>query len=281
MAKKKKRTRRSGGGAETQQRRQERLEARRKAKEEALRAQARRERRDRIVRVAVITSLLTALVWFIFFRSSTPESIAGHDLLSFSTDNGGQQTHQAPYSYDPETTGIDPPVSGRHNPNPAECGIHAEKIPDENFVHTLEHGAVAVVYRPTLDPTDIKEIEDIVSGYEDHTLSAPYEGLESPVVVASWSHKMLLDSVDRDAITEYIDTFRGEPPAPEAQQGCPNTADDPFQPKEAAPETSPTPDAGGEKEPGDEKGGKAEKEPGDDKGGQGEKEPGDDKGGGN
>jgi hypothetical protein len=245
MAKKKKRTRGSGGGAETQQRRRERLEARRQAKEEALRAQARRERRERVVRLAVIASLLTALVWFIFFRTSTPESIAGHDLVSFSTDNGGQQTHQGPYTYDPDSTGIDPPVSGRHNPTPAECGVHGEKIPDENFVHTIEHGAVAVLYRPNLDPADIEEIENIVSGYEDHTLSAPYGGLESPVVVASWARKMLLDSVERDAITEYIDAFRAEPPAPEAQQDCPNTADEAFEPPEPEPDTSPTPEAGG------------------------------------
>jgi hypothetical protein len=274
MAKKKKRRRGSGGGAETQQKRQERLEARRQAKEEALRAQARRERRDRFVRLAVVVALIGALVWFIFLRTSTPEAIAGHDIASFSTDNGGQQTHQGPYNYDPETTGTNPPVSGRHDPTPAECGLHAEKIPDENFVHTLEHGAVAVLYQPDLDIADIKRIEEIVSGFDDKTLSAPYEGLETPVVVASWANKMPLDSVDADAIEEYIDTFRGEPPAPEAQQECPNTSDDAFEPPEPEPDTSPT-------APEDDGGDKAEPEAGDDKGGDDEakKEAGDDKGG--
>jgi hypothetical protein len=278
MAKKKRRRRGSGGGAETQQKRQERLEARRQAKEEALRAQARRERRERLVRMVGVVALIGALVWFIFLRTSTPEAIAGHDIASFSTGNGGQQTHQGPYTYEPDTTGTNPPVSGRHDPTPAECGLHNEKIPDENFVHTLEHGAVAVLYRPNVDVADIKRIEGIVSGYEDKTLSVPNEGLETPIVVASWAHKMPLDSVDEDAITEYIDTFRGEPPAPEAQQECPNTSDDAFEPPEPQPDASPTPpeeEGGGDKAGGD----KADKEAGDDKGGQGEKKPGGDKGG--
>jgi hypothetical protein len=260
MAKKKKRKRRSGGGAETQQRRQERLEARRQAKEEALRRQARRERRERAVRFAVIGTLLAALIWFVFFRSSTPEAIAGHDLLSFSTDNGGSQTHEPPYEFDPDTTGVNPPVSGRHDPTPAACGVHSKPIPDANFVHTLEHGAVAVLYRPDLDPQEIKEIERIVSEYDDHTVSAPYDGLDSPILVASWSHKMPLDEMDAGAIREYIETFRGEPPAPEAQQDCPNSSDSPFAPE---PKASPSPE--GEKTPADDKGGKGEKKAGDDK----------------
>jgi Protein of unknown function (DUF3105) len=223
------------------------------------------------VRVAVIGTLMAALVWFIFFRGSTPEAIAGHDLLSFSTDNGGQQTHQAPYSYDADSTGVNPPVSGRHNPTPADCGIHAEPIPDENFVHTLEHGAAAVLYRPNLDIQDIREIESIVSEYDDKTVSAPYNRLDSPIVVASWARKMPLDSLDADAIREYIDTFRGEPPAPEAQQECPNASDAPFE--EPEPEESPAPNGGGGGGD-DDGGGQGDKAPGDGKGGQGKKEPG-------
>jgi len=255
MAKKKRRRRGTGGGAETQQKRQERLEARRRAKEEALRAQARRERRERAVRMAFIGALLATLVWFIFFRTSTPEAIAGHDLISFSTDNGGQQAHQEPYSYDPDRTGTNPPVSGRHSPQPSECGVYSDQIPDESFVHTLEHGAVAVLYEPKLKIGEIREIEDIVSEYEDKTLSAPYTGLETPIVVASWANKMPLDSLDADAITEYIDTFRAEPPAPEANQGpCDNTSDSPFEPPEPSP--SPKPDEGqDEKKKGDNGGG--------------------------
>ena len=262
MAKKKRR--RSGGGAEAQQRRQERLQARREAKERELRAQARREQRQRVIRIVAVVAALGIVFWFIFLRTSTPEAIAGHDLLTFSTDNGGAQTHQKPYEYTEKTTGIDPPVSGRHSPNPADCGVHDKQVPDENFVHTLEHGTVAVLYQPDLPPDEIKKIESIVSSFQDHTYSSPYEDLPDPIVVASWAHKMPLDKLDEDAIREYIDTFRTSPPAPEADQDCPNTAEAPFTPETAA---TPSPSASpskteDDKKPEDEGG--AEK--GDDKG---------------
>ena len=238
MAKKKRR--RSGGGAEAQQRRQERLQARREAKERELRARARREQRQRVVRIVAIVAVVGVVLWFFFLRTSTPEAIAGHDVLSFSTDNGGAQTHEAPYSYNEETTGIKPPVSGRHNPNPAECGVHDAQVPDANFVHTLEHGTVAILYQPDLPPDQIKKLESIVSSFDDHTYSSPYKDLPSPIVVASWAHKMLLENVDEDAIREYIDTFKTSAPAPEPDQKCPNTADAPFTPK-PSPTPSPSP----------------------------------------
>ena len=227
-------------GAESHQRKQERLEARRRAKEAALIAQQRKERRDKAVRRAAFVVFLLAVVYLLFFRETSPEEIAGHPIASFSTNNGGQNNHTAPYDYTEETTGINPPVSGRHDPVPAECGTHSVKIPDENFVHSLEHGAVAILYDPKeVELPDIKKIEGIVFDYDDDVLSAPYPGLPDPVVVASWSRKMALDGFDEEAITEYIDTFRDTEPAPEANtQDCPLDSDDEFEPES---ETTPTP----------------------------------------
>jgi hypothetical protein len=219
---------------ESHQRKQERLEARRRAKEEALRAQARKQRRDRAVRIAVLAAAVAGVVWFTFLRGgSAPEAIAGHEILTFSTS--GAREHTPPFEY--ETS---PPVAGPHDPSPAACGTHGEPIEDRFFVHTLEHGAVAVLYRPDLDPADIETIEDIVGRYDDHTLSAPYPGMEDPIVVASWSRKMPLADVDEAAIERYIETFRTSAPAPEPTQECDNTEDESFEPV-----PSPTPSPGG------------------------------------
>lgn len=245
-------------GAESHARKQERLEARRRAKEAALIAAQRRERRARAIRTATFVTVFLALIYFFFFRETSPDEIAGNPISSFSTSNGGQQTHAAPYDYTEDTTGVNPPVSGRHDPVPAECGTHSEKVADENLVHTLEHGAVAVLYDPKEVPlADIKKIETIVSGYADTTISAPYPGLSDHVVVASWSRKMPLDSFDDDAITEYIDTFRDTEPAPEfnGDDPCETTSDDVFEPEEeTTPSPSPSPEASPEDKPKDDKG---------------------------
>lgn len=230
--------------SESHQRKQERLEARRRAKEQALIEQRRRERRARALRTVAIAGVLTAIIWVVFLRQTAPTEIGGNEILSFSTSNGGQQAHQAPYSYDQETTGANPPVSGRHDPTPAACGVHATKIPDESFVHTLEHGAVAILYHPKDVPLrDIRKIEDIVSSYPNTVLSAPYPNLPDPIVLASWSRKMPMDSFDEDDIREYIDTFRDTEPAPEfnGEDDCETSADDPYEPPEPSPSPSPTP----------------------------------------
>ena len=232
--------------SESHQRKQERLEARRRAKEAALIAQHKQERRARAARTTVFVGVFAVLVWLVFVRQTAPSAIAGNEILSFDTSNGGQDTHTAPYDYVEDTTGVKPPVAGRYNPNPAECGIHDEKIPDDNFVHTLEHGAVGIVYNPKeLKLDEIKSIEEIVNDYDTTVLSAPYPGLEDPVVVASWSRKMRLDSMNEDAIREYVDTFRDTEPAPEfnGDDPCDNTSDNAYEPPEPEPTPTPTPEA--------------------------------------
>lgn len=249
-------------GAESHQRKQERLETRRRAKEAALVAAQRRERRARAIRTATFVTVFLLLVYFFFFRETAPESIAGNPVDSFSTSNGGQQNHTAPYDYTEDTTGVNPPVSGSHDPVPAECGTHSVKVPDENLVHSLEHGAVAILYDTKEVPlADIKKIEAIVGDYDDDVLTAPYPGLPDPIVVASWSRKMALSEFDEDAIKQYIDRFGDTEPAPEAsQQDCGNDSDDVFEPEEKttpSPSPSPSPEPSPEDKPkdGNKKGG--------------------------
>lgn len=218
--KKKPRKRRAApGGVDPNELRRQRLEARRAQKAEALAALQRKKRRERLVRWFVYLGLAAFLFWFLFLRTLGPREIEGHRVEQFSAT--GVSDHRS----DPQTYETVPPVSGPHNPNPAPCGIHDAQIPDENFVHTLEHGAVAVLYDPTLDAEEIAAIEEIVGDFDSHTLSAPYTGMPEPIAVVSWSRMMRLDSVDEDAIRAYIDEFRREGPE---DQDCANTQESPF-----------------------------------------------------
>jgi hypothetical protein len=116
----------------------------------------------------------------------------------------------------------------------------------EDYVHTLEHGAVGILYQPDLEPDQIELIEEIVNDYESHMFSMPYPELEDPVVVVAWAHLMRLDGADEEAIREFADVFRQGGDAPEQQQECPNTQDDPF---DASPTPTPTPSRRGEPTP--------------------------------
>ena len=237
MAKKKKgRKKKPSRGVKADQRRRERLEARRREKAEAEARQRRTERIARIRRRTVYAAALVLVVWFFFFRTTAPSVIQGelddYDVLSFS--ESGVNVHTANPVWEPEQHGVNPPTSGPHAATAAPCGVHSEPPPDENLVHSFEHGAVGIFYDPALDLDDIRSIEAIVGEFDYETLSAPYQCMESRIAVTSWAKKMELGRLDEEAIRNYIDAFRAKGPEPGAQ--CPNTANRPFEPPPEAEE---------------------------------------------
>ena len=223
MAKKKTKRRRSDG-IEAQERRRERLDARRQARAEALAAQARAERRRRLLRAALVGLLGAAVGWFFLVQLApepTPDAIDGHPIEDF--DESGVNEHvSGPVNY--EST---PPTHGPHAAAPAPCGVHSEPIPNENMVHSLEHGAVGILYEPSVALDDIRVIEDIVGSYDGRVFSAPYPEMPTTIAVTSWGEMMRLDSLDVGAIRDYIAAFRGNGPE---DVGCPSTSDSPFSP---------------------------------------------------
>lgn len=226
MAKKKKRT--SGlTGEEKQARRRERLEARREAKAEAEARRMRAQRRERLVRMSLFLLIIFAAAWFLFLRNRAPSEINGNEIETFSAAGTGLHT-SGTVNYESS-----PPVSGQHAGGAPPCGTYGRPIPNESQVHMLEHGAVGVQYKPDLAPEQIEQIEEIVSSFDSHVFSAPYENMETPIATSSWSRLMRLDEFERDTVREYIEEFRKTGPE---SQDCDMEVDESFEP---APEGSP------------------------------------------
>jgi hypothetical protein len=223
-------------------RKQERLDARRRAKAEALEARRKAERRRRIVRIGVMSLLAAGAAWLVLVQTqppATPDSIRGHTVRKLG--ESGENEHVSG-TVDYESS---PPVSGPHASQPAPCGVHSQPIPNENQVHSLEHGAVGIQYQPDLDADDIAAIERIARRFESGVFSAPYPDMDSPLAVSSWGELMVLDAPDVPAINAYVDEFRGQGPE---DATCPNDVDSPFQ---APDEEDGAPDgAGGDEPPG-------------------------------
>lgn len=229
---------RKSGGPEAAERKRQRLEERRQQKQAVLDRQRKAAARARAARTVGIVAIIGIAFWFFFLRTKVPDEIGGHALTKFS--GVGVQDHSTePVSYE-----MTPPVQGTHANTPESCGVHSTPVTNENFVHSLEHGAVGLLFDPMkAAPEDIKELEAIAAAADRNVLSAPFEGMETVFSIVSWGERMDLNELDLDAVNEYVDTFAGK--GPEPGQECPNDSASPFVPGgESTPSEEPTPEGG-------------------------------------
>lgn len=102
-----------------------------------------------------------------------------------------------------------PPVGGNHNGTWENCSgdVYAKQIPNEHAVHSLEHGAVWITYRPGLPQSQIDTLAKKVKG-KDYMLMSPYPGLDKPISVQAWGFQLKVESASDKRIDEFITQFR-------------------------------------------------------------------------
>ena len=106
-----------------------------------------------------------------------------------------------------------PPVGGAHNPVQLNCGVYGQQVPNENAVHSLEHGAVWITYQPNLSAADVSRLQSLVTssyvGSERYIILSPYPGLPSPIVASAWGEQLQVQSVSDGRLGQFIHTFAG------------------------------------------------------------------------
>lgn len=110
-----------------------------------------------------------------------------------------------------------PPAGGDHAPAWQNCGYYPEPIEEENAVHSLEHGAVWITYRPGLDETAVQALAERAGGY---VLVSPRDDLPSPVVASAWGKQLQLDDVEDPTLDDFIRAFQQGPQTPEPGAVC-------------------------------------------------------------
>ena len=125
----------------------------------------------------------------------------------------GREHLTTPVSY-PET----PPVGGDHSPFPQTCGAYDRPVPNEQGVHSMEHGAVWITYRPDLPGSQVERLRGLAR--RSHVLVSPYPGLPAPVVASAWERQVQLDSADDPRLERFVTRFREGPQTPEPGAAC-------------------------------------------------------------
>lgn len=199
--------------------------AERQARLAAVRAvQQKKERRRTLVVSAVAGTLVIALVAV----AAVVIAGAGRDKAALEAQadaeiTGVQQVDGLPFGH--VSTAVDypqtPPAGGEHNPAWLNCGVYTEPVPNENAVHSLEHGAIWITYDPGL-PADQVAMLNAFAERSSYVLVSPYEGMDSPITATAWGYQLALDSADDERLPVFVQKYLLNDELAEAGAPCSN-----------------------------------------------------------
>ncbi|MBZ9750035.1 DUF3105 domain-containing protein [Deinococcus sp. HMF7604] len=133
-------------------------------------------------------------------------------VQTFKYDGGDHRTGSLLYAENP-------PAGGAHNASWQNCGVYDRPLYNEYAVHSMEHGAVWITYRPDLDKAQVDQLKGLVEG-RPYTLLSPYEGLDKPVTASAWGAQIKVDSAGDERLKAFLDKYEQGATAPERGASC-------------------------------------------------------------
>lgn len=151
------------------------------------------------------------LAYLLYLNLRSPGEIEG-----LMRQSGLTRAHDNSVEFTP---GDVPPAGGVHFDRWQNCGVYAEPIEAGNAVHSLEHGAVWITYRPDLPQSSVTALQERVR-QQSFLLLSPYPGQRSPIVLTAWGVQLEVDSISDSRIDEFITRYRLGPTTPELGASC-------------------------------------------------------------
>jgi hypothetical protein len=180
--------------------RQRRIEEQRR-KIEAARGEQRRKRLIWGAGILVLVALAVAAVVLLIPRSSSSASMRQVVIEAASHVDEG-----TPLIYRNR-----PPSSGPHYgtvPQAQDYRMYGSPLSPGRWVHMLEHGAVAVLYRPDLcDAACTQQLGEFFDTAPRsttvgvrHLVITPYQDMDHAVAVVAWGYVDEMDQMDKDRV---------------------------------------------------------------------------------
>lgn len=118
-----------------------------------------------------------------------------------------------------------PPAGGEHNPAWLNCGVYDQPVPNENAVHSLEHGAIWVTYDPSLSDADLETLKSQLPS--TYVVLSPFDDLPSPIVLSGWNTQLQIEDADDPRIPEFLEEYWQSQNVPEPGALCTGAVDAP------------------------------------------------------
>jgi hypothetical protein len=119
----------------------------------------------------------------------------------------------------PVVYGQTPPAGGDHAEVWQNCGVYTEPVANEDAVHSLEHGAIWVTYRPDLPAEQVKLLQTAVRN-QPYGLLSPFPNLPNPIVATVWGVQLNLQSATDPQLATFVAKYSDASLAPEPKGEC-------------------------------------------------------------
>lgn len=145
------------------------------------------------------------------------EAAAGEAGCELSLDLSDEGNGHLGPNQDPPQYRTEPPASGDHSPNPAADGAFADPVPAVNFLHSMEHGRVVVLYDPELSEQDQLALKGVFDEDPEGMLLSPYADMPYALAAVAWTNLVGCERYGEgvlDVVRDFRDQFRGQGPEP-------------------------------------------------------------------
>ncbi|MEU1128174.1 DUF3105 domain-containing protein [Streptomyces sp. NPDC005899] len=198
--------------------------ARRAKLEEARRKERTRERRGRVVTITAAVAVIAAIVaGGGYLVSAADEQDKAEEQARTSPVTGERSWDKLTQNHVEKAVDypMNPPVGGDHDPVWMNCDadVYTKAIPNENAVHSLEHGAVWVTYNGKAKDADVEALARRVST-TPYSLMSPVADQDDPLVLSAWGKQVTVKSATDARVAQFFTKYVQGPQTPEPGAAC-------------------------------------------------------------
>ncbi|MBI2314499.1 DUF3105 domain-containing protein [Candidatus Daviesbacteria bacterium] len=179
-----------------------------------------------VIIAAVI--LLGGGIWFLSIQGAKDQAKLSQPLIGEAIASQG--ANHVPEGTKEEYS-TNPPTSGPHYANSQPAGIYDKPVQDGNLIHSMEHGAVILWYKPSggtdnqltegtesakinvLSEQDIDRLKQIFGSVSvSKKIMVPRDSLDVPIALTSWGRLLKLQTIDESQIKTFMETNENRGP---------------------------------------------------------------------
>ncbi|WAU83503.1 DUF3105 domain-containing protein [Streptomyces sp. Qhu-G9] len=194
--------------------------------EEIRRAEKARERRNRILTITVSTVIVAGLVGFgAYYLDRANDKDEQRQAAAKKPVKGEKSWNAKKLTQNHVTKSVsypmNPPVGGDHHQAWMTCdgSVYTKAIPNENAVHSLEHGAVWITYNDKAADADVKTLADKVAK-TPYTLMSPVKEQAGALMLSAWGKQLTVEKASDPRVQQFLTKYVQGAQTPEPGAAC-------------------------------------------------------------